>query len=151
MQNMQQKIGSFASAVVILVGCIGILGGCSVVKATKQPGKKDVSVLKAGTPRGHVIAELGSPVHSEKIDGCRMDIFAFTQGYSTGAKSARALFHGAADVATLGLWEVVGTPAESMASGREVSVQVQYDQNDCVQTVKALKGAQALKKIKTEP
>ena len=68
-----------------------------------------------------------------------MEVFRFIQGYSTGAKAGRALFHGAADVVTLGLWEVVGTPAEAVFSGDEMAYQVSYDKDDRVDQVTALK------------
>jgi len=112
--------------------------GCSVYMAAKQPGAKDLSVLKEGTPRSHVIAELGAPVWSGEKDGKKADVFAFTQGYSAGAKAGRAFFHGAADFFTLGLWEVIGTPVESVASGTEMKVEVTYDANDKVNSVEVI-------------
>ncbi len=112
--------------------------GCSAVMAAKQPDKKDLSILKAGTPRSHVIAELGAPGWSGEKDGRRVDVFAFKQGYSKGTKAGRAFFHAAADFFTLGLWEVVGTPIESVASGTDVKVEVVYDENDRVKVVQVL-------------
>jgi hypothetical protein len=38
-----------------------------------------------------------------------------------GAKAGRALVHGAADVATFGLWDVVGTPTGAIFSGDEIT------------------------------
>ena len=74
---------------VTLVGFCLVMGlilwtnsGCSVSMAAKQPGKKDLSVLEEGTPRSHVIAELGAPVWSGEKDGNKADVFAFTQRYS---------------------------------------------------------------------
>lgn len=109
--------------------------GCSVFMAAKQPSKKDVSVLREGTRRSLVLAEFGHPVASEKNDEGRVDVYKFTQGYSSGAKAGRAMIHGAADVVTLGLWEVVGTPTEAAFDGREMAVEIQYDENDIVKTV----------------
>ena len=106
--------------------------------ATKQPGKKDLSVLKEGTPRTLVIAELGAPMWSEEKDGSRVDIHGFKQGYSTGVKAGRAFFHGVADVSTLGLWEVIGTPIESIASGTDTRVKVTYDENDLVKAAEII-------------
>jgi len=63
----------------------------------------------------------------------------FIQGYSTGAKAGRVLFHGAADVVTLGLWEVVGTPAEAVFSGDEMAYEVSYDNDDRIHQVIVLK------------
>ncbi len=115
------------------------LQACSVVMATKQPSKKDLNVLAVGMPRAALIAEFGPPVHTEAKDGKKYDIFRFVQGYSTGAKASRALLHGTADVLTLGLWEVIGTPTEAIFDGREVAYEVTYDENDRVATVTPLK------------
>jgi hypothetical protein len=70
-----------------------------------------------------------------------IDVFAFKQGYSTPAKVSRALVHGAADVATAGLWEVVGTPIESSLQGEDVRAEVTYDTNDLVNRVEYYSGA----------
>ncbi len=107
--------------------------------AAKQPPKKDLSVLTVGTPRNVLIAELGSPVHSETKEGLRIDVYNFVQGYSKGAKAGRAVFHGAADVLTLGLWEVVGTPTEATFDGNRMSVEVRYDANDRVKETITIK------------
>ena len=62
------------------------------------------------------------------------------QGYVVGGKAGRALFHGAADVVTLGLWELVATPMEGVFDGDEVAFRVRYDAEDCVDEVVLLKG-----------
>ena len=54
-------------------------------------------------------------------------------------KAGRAVFHGAADVLTLGLWEVVGTPTEGAFNGTEMAYEVRYDKEDRVDQVIALK------------
>lgn len=121
----------------VLVGLF--LSGCSVFMAAKQPEKKDIDLLQPGTTRAQLISEFGAPVVSEYKDGKRYEIFKFVQGYSTGAKAGRAFFHGAANVATLGLWELVGTPAEITFSGDEMAFQVRYDENDLVEEVAIIK------------
>ncbi|MGH7830711.1 MAG: hypothetical protein ACREP8_11090 [Candidatus Binatia bacterium] len=108
--------------------------------AAKQPGAKDLGVLSQGTHRSIVIAELGAPVWAGEKDGNKVDIFVFTHGYSTPAKTVRALFHGTADVFTLGLWEVVSTPGEAIFSGTEMKVEVSYDEKDLVKSAKAITG-----------
>lgn len=125
----------------LVVGAMLLMNsGCSVFMAAKQPDKKDLSVLDVGTPRSHVIAQLGAPAWSEKKDGERVDVIAFKQGYSKGARAGRAFFHGVADVFTLGLWEVAGTPIESVASGTDMKVEVIYDGDDRVRSVNFLEG-----------
>ena len=84
-----------------------------------------------------LLGESRPPAVSETRDGRKYEVFRFIQGYSTGAKAG--VFHGAADVVTLGLWEVVGTPAEAVFSGDEMAYQVSYDKDDRVDQVTALK------------
>lgn len=107
--------------------------------AANQPSKKNIDLFRVGTPRVMLLAEFGPPFISEIKDGKKVEIFKFTQGYSTGAKAGRAVFHGVADVLTLGLWEVVGTPTESIFNGNEVVFEVSYDENDRVEQIVALK------------
>lgn len=115
---------------VLLFVVMFMFSGCSVFMAAKQPGKKDMSLFNVGTPRSLVIAEFGVPIYTEEKDGNKVDIFKFVQGYSKGAKVGRAFFHGAADIWTLGLWEVVGTPTEMVADGKETKVEVKYDKEN---------------------
>ena len=121
-------------------GCVlAVQPGCAVFMAAKQPKKKNLAVLAPGTQRPLLIAEFGAPIHTETKDGNKVDIFSFVQGYSTGAKTGRAVFHGAADVFTLGLWEVVGTPTEAILDGQDMAVQVDYDAADKVVSSVVLK------------
>lgn len=123
----------------MLVAILLVNSGCAVFMAAHQPGKKNMNVLAAGMPRDVVIAELGSPVHSDEENGKKTDLFKFVQGYSDGTKAVRAVGHGVADVLTLGLWEVVGTPAEATLNGKELAVKVIYDDKNTVEQVIYLK------------
>lgn len=116
-----------------------LLTGCSVFMAAKQPEKKDVDLLRPGTVRAQLISEFGAPVISEFRDGKRYEIFKFIQGYSSGAKAGRAFLHGVANVATLGLWELFGTPTEITFSGDEMAFQVKYNEDDVVEEVAIIK------------
>jgi hypothetical protein len=113
--------------------------GCSVFMAAKQPGLKNTDLFKVGTPRSMLLGEFGLPAVAEVKDGKKHEIYKFVQGYSGGAKAGRAFFHGAADVVTLGLWEVVGTPTESVFSGDEQAYEVEYDDADRIALVILLK------------
>ena len=125
-----------STAIVLLIAASSLSqSGCAVFMAAKQPPKKDLAVLGVGSPRSLVLAELGQPVSTETRDGKRVDVFSFTQGYSKPAKAGRALFHGAADIFTLGLWEVVGTPTEMVFDGKKMSFEVMYDADDRVENV----------------
>jgi hypothetical protein len=130
------KLGRFYVLALLSI----FIAGCSVVMATQQPSRKDFAVLSKGVDRSRVVAELGSPLTTDVKDGKRKDVFYVKQGYSTGAKAGRAIFHGVADVFTLGLWEVVGTPVEAVASGTDVKVAVFYDSGDKVESIETYSG-----------
>jgi outer membrane protein assembly factor BamE (lipoprotein component of BamABCDE complex) len=138
-QPVSRKIG--LACCVLLVA----LPGCSVIKATRQPGKKNLAVLSPGVPRMHVIAELGAPIFTEERANGTVDVFTFKQGYTKVNKAGRALVHGAADVATWGLWEVIGTPAETLADGTDVKVEVAYDENRFVRSVTFFEGDKVMR------
>ena len=122
----------------VMAAALSMQTGCSVFMAAKQPPKKNLGVLKEGTPRSLLLIEFGQPVATETKEGKRVDVFSFTQGYSKGAKTGRAVFHGAADVFTLGLWEVVGTPTEAVFDGKKMAFEVTYDASDKVEKVSTL-------------
>ncbi len=126
---------------ILLIISIAAWGsGCSIYMAGKQPDKKNLDVLAKGMPRDTIIAELGKPISTVKNEaGNKVDVYKFIQGYSKGAKIGRAVWHGTADVLTLGLWEVIGTPVESVYNGDEVSYEITYDKNDCVDKAVQLK------------
>ena len=100
--------------------------------ATNQPSKKNLIVLKPGTERDLVIAELGAPITSDATAEGKKDIYTFTQGYGKLNKASRAIFHGAADLFTACIWEAVGTPLEGSFDGKRISVRVLFDKNDKV-------------------
>ena len=115
------------------------LVGCSVYMAANQPPAKNVDLFKVGTPRSALLAEFGYPTSTEtKADGKKYDIYRFTQGYSGGAKAGRAVLHGVADVLTLGLWEVIGTPVEAVNDGDLTAYEVSYGKDDRVDQVISL-------------
>jgi hypothetical protein len=61
-----------------------------------------------------------------------MDCFQVTQGYSKGSRIGRAFAHGAADLFTIGCWEVIGTPTELAFDGTQLRIQVTYTDADVV-------------------
>lgn len=116
------------------------LTGCSVVMALRQPEKKNLSVLSAGTSRENVVSYLGAPAVTDVQEDQRTDIFQFKQGYSGGNKASRALFHAAADFFTFFFWELVAIPGEVVFNGTDMSVKVMYDSADKVKDVIYLRG-----------
>jgi hypothetical protein len=149
MKAERYKLGAVLASV-FLVLCY-LSTGCSVYMAANQPKAKDLSVLNPGTLRGNVIAELGAPIWSGDKNGDKADVFKFTQGYSTGAKAARAVFHGVSDFFTLGLWEVVSTPGEMIFSGTDMKLEVTYDKDDRVKSVTNLETGKSVQEPETKP
>jgi len=131
-----------ARSIALAVLLTASLGGaaCSPVLAAKQPSRRDVDVLVPGIPRNVVLAELGQPVTTEiRSDGRRVEVFSFVQGYRKGVKVGRAIGHATADVMTLGLWEVAGTPTEATLNGHRIAYEVTYDSDDRIEQVVPLK------------
>lgn len=123
----------------MLVGLALTLSGCSVAMAAHQPSKKDIQMFAHGVPRSLIVAEVGAPITTETRAGKRVEVFAFTQGYSKAARVGRTIGHGAGDVLTLGLWEIVGTPTEAAFNGKRVVYEVTYDASDRIENAVALK------------
>jgi outer membrane protein assembly factor BamE (lipoprotein component of BamABCDE complex) len=139
------------SKLMTVLGLIGLLNACSAYEAANQPDAKNLSLLKPGTERAYLVAEFGKPVLSEiGRSGERSDIFTFVDGYHSANKAGRAIFHGAADVMTLGLWELIATPMEGHYSGKKMSVQVTYDKNDRVRKIVHLKTKKKEEKVEKE-
>ncbi len=141
---MTERFAARLYAIIGLLLIVPTLFGCAAVKATEQPPKRNLGVLDAGVPRTHVIGELGAPTWSDERDGETVDVVKFKHGYAKETKAVRALAHGAADVATLGLWEVVGIPFETIADGTEVQVEVHYGPDQKVASVNVIEGDQVV-------
>ncbi len=115
--------------------CALVLPACSVYMAATQPDKKDLGILTIGISRITVLESLGAPIDSSVKDGQKTDVFRFYEGSDGGWKIGRAGFHAVADVFTLGLWEIVGTPMEVIAKGDKMSAVVLYDADHRVENV----------------
>lgn len=141
----------FTKLFLLIIPVVAASAGCSIIHAAKLPPKRNMDVLCMGTPRSNVVAEFGTPVSSEVHDKTRTDVFAFKQGYSKPVKAGRMVAHGAADILTYGLWELVGTPSELYFDGTDVQLSVNYDATDKVESVDILKGADVVHKTKKKP
>jgi hypothetical protein len=102
--------------------------GCSAYKAMNQPDEKNLSaILAPGSDRDLVRSELGQPIsYGKDSEGNEYEVYSFVDGYHTATKSSRAFFHFAADVVTLGLWEIIANPIEGAYKGDKKVVRVTY-------------------------
>jgi len=124
------KDNPFGNCIVVVALCMMLcsLTSCSVVMAAKRSTAKDMSVLQPGADRTTVVRELGYPVLSVTLDtgGLRDTYHIDRDAHTAAAKWAAVIWHFVADVLTLTLWELVGTPLEASAKDRLVPYTVFY-------------------------
>lgn len=102
-----------------------IATSCSVMMAANRDGTEPEKVCKAHT-RGQFLALGAQIVSREKSpEGNLIEIYRFKKDKSS---VGRALMHGCLDVLTTGLWELVATPGEAIATQDEFfAIQVEYN------------------------
>lgn len=107
--------------------------GCSVGMAMSGSEQPDLGAIHVGSSRGSVEMQLGSPDKSTTLDnGHRIDTYKYEVGNEPSA--GRAAFHGAMDIATLGFWEIIGTPVEGF-QGDKRKIVLKYDEQDKVAAI----------------
>lgn len=107
--------------------CCTQLTACSVGMALQGQNEPDLKVVKSGATRTDVELQLGAPLKIDQHqDGTCTAVYEYEVGREPSA--GRAVAHGAMDVMTLGLWEVIGTPVE-VCKGDKLNLIVTYDQN----------------------
>ena len=109
-----------------------LLSGCSVVMEATRPDPVDLSQFPVGEERNRIIEQLGAPVVASMKEGPNScDIYKlYTRGPGVATKAAIAVGEATADVFTLGLSEVVFTPAEGVTRNSLHSVTFCYGPND---------------------
>jgi hypothetical protein len=113
---------------------VGLVSACSVGMALSGSQKPDLGAVKIGSSRGEVEMHLGSPKSSLTLDdGRRADVYEYEIGNEPSA--GRAIGHGAMDVLTFGVWEVVGTPIEGV-QGERYQATITYDRDEKVVDIK---------------
>ncbi len=110
-----------------------MLTSCSVYMAAKKEGASIEEIQQCKT-RTCLIAKGAEPISSEKNgEGELIETYKVR---SKKGSAARAAMHGLLDVATLGIWEVAGTPIEG-AKGKKkfFAIKVYYDQKENIKKV----------------
>jgi hypothetical protein len=111
------------------------LSGCSVFMAAQQKGV-DVKVLSTCRTRACLIGQGAIPIQSTKNSNGVITSETF-QAEAPSGSAARAAMHGVLDVATLGIWEVAGTPIEAVKGKKEIYTVKAIYANDG-ETIKAM-------------
>lgn len=125
-------------AALSLVFSIGwLFAGCTTTRATK----KDLSVLMPGVARAAVVDELGPPVSTTTSrSGEQVDVFTFVQGTRESEKPPRPVEPEQAEAAQVMvlLGQLPHSPL-GLLTGKKISLQVNYDQEERVRDVVLLR------------
>lgn len=99
--------------IIILISASLAMSGCSVFMAADKKGVSTEEVMNCQTQACFASLRDTELIDGYSTDGVRINTYKslLPQG-STG----RAVMHGLLDVATLGIWEVAGTPIEGSKS-----------------------------------
>jgi hypothetical protein len=116
--------------------CVTILSSCSVVMAANKDGMTYEQIRNCRS-RNQFLSKGVLVMNSDYLpSGELVEVYQVRQQKGS---TARAFMHGALDVSTCGLWEVVGTPMEGSLTSKEyILFRVTYDQNQNVQNIELL-------------
>jgi len=113
-----------------LVSVVFLLA-CSPVMEANRPDPVDMSQFVIGEKRLNVLADIGSPIATTKDGNNSCDVYKlYTEGHSAAGKGAIAAGEAVADVFTLGLAEVIFTPAEGATQDSKHAVVFCYSPDD---------------------
>jgi hypothetical protein len=129
-----------------IAGCLLVVfvstSGCSVLMAANRSSYRgDVNVIKEGVSRSDVISELGQPDSFSKTEtGGFDDRYTLDpDAHRTWVKIGTVILHLGADLVTLCLWEVVGTPYELAVRDRTVIYHLAYNPDGKLATFEKIK------------
>ena len=111
----------------ILLACI-MLSACGPVLEATRPDPVDISQFVPGEKRINVLAEVGSPMATTPDGSGSCDVYKlYTRGPGAVGKGAIAVGEAVGDVLTLGLAEILWTPAEAATRNSKHTVLFRYD------------------------
>lgn len=95
------------------------LAGCSTVMEANRPAAVNLHKFSVGEQRFDVLATIGAPIASDKDGANSCDLYKiYTHGTSAVGKGAIVAGEAAADVFTLGLFEVISTSGEAATKSK---------------------------------
>jgi hypothetical protein len=121
-----RTINSLPYSILLLVSSL-TSSGCSAIMAASSNDTPDLTVLRPGTSRAQVEAVLGKPI--SRIRTGASDVFTYQYIDADPANTRRAVVNATLAVVTLGISELVMTPAEMVQGDRHV-VAARFGQNN---------------------
>ena len=128
--------------VAALVAVLMMNSGCSVIMAANRSSYRgDIEVIKEGTTRPQIIAELGQPDSFYKTEtGGFDDRYTLDpDAHRTWVKVGTVVLHLGADLVTGFLWELVGTPYELAVRDRTVIYHLAYNAEGKLESIEKIK------------
>lgn len=114
-------------SVLFLMACSS-LASCGPVLEATRPDPVNLSQFVPGEHRINVLAEVGSPIATDQSNGRSCDVYKlYTRGPGAAGKGVLAAGEAVGDVLTLGLSEVLWTPAEAATRNSKHTVLFCYD------------------------
>ncbi len=124
------------SSRIVAVAMLVSMGGCSTVMEANRPSAVNLKRFSPGQKHLDVISVLGAPQMSEKDSDKNCDVYRlYTKGTSKTGKGAIIVGEAAADVFTLGLFEVVATPGEALTKSNAHVVLFCYSEDNLLVSV----------------
>jgi hypothetical protein len=114
-----------------------LLGSCSTVMEYNRPEATDLKQFYIGEKRVDVISSIGPATTSVKDGDNTCDVYSlYTGGVSRAGKAGIIFVEAAADVLTLGITEVVATPAEAASKSKRHTVMLCYSATESLSEVR---------------
>ncbi len=138
---VSQKSISVVKSTLTLISLL-FLGGCAVaMSASRSTSKGDPAMMQVGADRAVIESTFGAPNMTAGLDDGKTKVIykIDPDAHSAGGRGAAVAGHVVADVLTLGLWEMVGTPIELAAQDKYTNYILVYGQDNKVQSVETIK------------
>lgn len=116
--------------------------GCSAWMAGQRSVYKgDPVIIQVGADRMAIENALGPPDMAVSVDNGRTKVIykVDPDAHSRAGRNAAVAWHIVADVFTLGLWEIVGTPTEMAAKDQFTTYLIYYSKEGKVEQVETVK------------
>lgn len=113
-----------------------LAAGCSAVMQAQRPTPVDLTQFQPGMERLQILSQLGAPVTTAPQGGNSCDLYRlYTTGVEPAGRAIIMVGEIAAGILTLGLSEIVFTPAEALTRPEQHPVLFCYGPDDRLASV----------------